>query len=65
MLQEARRSSFPKEFDFPVKNFDIEELLAPKRLRRDYAPALAGMPKWTAVALLGCLVGGSPTATTS
>ncbi|MCT5320809.1 type 4b pilus protein PilO2, partial [Pseudomonas aeruginosa] len=26
----------PEGFDFPVKDFDIEELLAPKRLRRDY-----------------------------
>ena len=50
---------------FPVKDFDIEELLAPK-LRRDYRlrQLTFGLSarEWTAVALLGCLVGGSLTA---
>ncbi|HFF2170123.1 TPA: type 4b pilus protein PilO2, partial [Pseudomonas aeruginosa] len=56
----------PEGFDFPVKDFDIEELLAPKRLRRDYRlrQLTFGLSarEWTAVALLGCLVGGSLTA---
>ncbi|HCE9646254.1 type 4b pilus protein PilO2, partial [Pseudomonas aeruginosa] len=56
----------PEGFEFPVKDFDIEELLAPKRLRRDYRlrQLTFGLSarEWTAVALLGCLVGGSLTA---
>ena len=49
---------------FPVKDFDIEELLA--RALRDYRlrQLTFGLSarEWTAVALLGCLVGGSLTA---
>ncbi|MFI5436972.1 type 4b pilus protein PilO2 [Pseudomonas aeruginosa] len=47
----------PEGSEFPVKDFDIEELLAPKRLRRDHRlrQLTFGLSarEWTAAALLG------------
>ncbi|MGV8783729.1 hypothetical protein ACV35H_34115, partial [Pseudomonas aeruginosa] len=56
----------PEGFEFPVKDFDIEELLAPKRLRRDYRlrQLTFGLSasEWTAVALIVDVVVCVPTA---
>ncbi|MGI9700993.1 type 4b pilus protein PilO2 [Pseudomonas aeruginosa] len=54
----------PEGFDFPVKDFDIEELLAPKRLRRDYrlGNSPSACPQVDGGGPARLLVGGSLTA---